>query len=388
LKDDLDDQLDQPFIDKINWAVDTGATVGQFRRHIAELMNVSDHNRIVFIARDGMRTGLIQGDAWEFRNIRDWLCTWLSIDVVREDGYVALEGLDRSYIFHPEPAHMSNTGLTFKQVKQCMVERLFKRVHRSGGNNIDIRWSSITCSSRGRKQDSSSRVEWGRTYKFSIPVDGAESIANIESWLLPKTKTCSVCSDDKSIADLPLQITEACSHDVNICKDCTRQWIHSSMESNTWDKLKCPECPSFMKFHDVKRNASREDFTRFDELVLRDAVKNIANFRWCLSPTCKSGQIHDATCPKFSCKACKARHCVDHDVPWHRGETCAEYDKRNRKRQKDEKASEDTIKKTTKNCPRCKKAVHKWTGCNHITCKSPPRGTATLRLHVSSSWLQ
>ena len=62
---------------------------------------------------------------------------------------------------------------------------------------------------------------------------------------------------------------------------------------------------------------------------------------------------------------------MHHNVPWHKHETCAEYDHRTRKAKKGEKASAKWIKETTKSCPKCERAVHKYTGCDHVTCQYP-----------------
>jgi hypothetical protein len=70
----------------------------------------------------------------------------------------------------------------------------------------------------------------------------------------------------------------------------------------------------------VDRNPS------YDQLSVRAALEAIPGFRWCLGKNCKSGQVHEeGSQPKFRCVACRATHCVVHGVPWHKGETCAEY---------------------------------------------------------------
>ena len=107
----------------------------------------------------------------------------------------------------------------------------------------------------------------------------------------------------------------------------------------------------------------------------------MGDFRWCLNPRCGAGQIHRAECPKVKCHACKASSCSRHDRPWHRGETCEAYDRRTRRQRKGDKASEKKVKEMTKSCPRCRKDVYKYSGCDHITCKSGPLRGDLARLH-------
>lgn len=362
-------RLDPDLVNEVIRHIDAGNTLGQLRSMLAKRMAIEDANRIVVTARDGLRQGMLQGDMWEVRQIKGWYCRRLAIDVCPVHAYVVVSGSGRRYIYHP-PHPFPQKGVDVRHVKEWIEAKLLKNVHRLDDSKLRVDRSQINISRDGRRLSNIRVVIWGGTYQFELPRDMDEAFAAEEEWLLPANETCNVCSDDKKVTQLPVRITTACEHKPSICKDCLTQWIHSSMETLTWDRLKCPECPQLLKFDDVRRHASREDFSRYDVLATRDAVKSIPNFRWCLSTSCESGQIHDPTCQRFKCTACKAKHCVQHEVPWHTKETCEEYDKRNRRRRKEEKASEETIKKTTKSCPECKKAVHKFTGCNHITCKS------------------
>lgn len=113
-------------------------------------------------------------------------------------------------------------------------------------------------------------------------------------------------------------------------------------------------------------------------LITKKVLNNIPNFHWCLSKGCESGQVHapsgksdNSSCPKtlFECHSCKGRQCILHDVKWHEGLTCREYEERNSSKVKQDKASEATVKEISKQCPRCKRNIIKFVGCNHMTCK-------------------
>ncbi|KAM7208084.1 hypothetical protein V8F20_001630 [Naviculisporaceae sp. PSN 640] len=370
-QDDTHGRLDSDFTEELIRDIGDGATVKQLRRKIAERWNIQDPNRIVLIAKGGFRPGSIKGDCWEVRRIKEkWLCRWIAIDVCPEKRYIVLKGLRREYVFHPDDRSPRN----MEYLKTMMVDKLFRNVRQYGKSHFPLSSGSddlarITLRKHdGRTVRDREPVVWGAEYTFDLSYPEERKFSDEETWLLAATETCMICLDRKKVSELPVQITSGCKHEPTTCKPCLEQWLQSSMESTTWDRLKCPECPELLKHADVQRYASISTFTRYDELATRAALKDMPNFRWCLSTTCKSGQIDDASCTKFKCKACKTSHCIHHNVPWHKGETCAEYDKRNKKRLKDEKASEETIKKTSKKCPECKKAVHKYEGCNHITC--------------------
>jgi len=110
-------------------------------------------------------------------------------------------------------------------------------------------------------------------------------------------------------------------------------------------------------------------------------VGAIGEFRWCTAANCNSGtygpnsseyfgltlillgQIHDeeGDDPIFICHSCEHAICIKHDVEWHEGETCEEYDWRtSEKGSKEEEvaASEAFIKNETRRCP-------------NSTCKAP-----------------
>jgi hypothetical protein len=145
---------------------------------------------------------------------------------------------------------------------------------------------------------------------------------------------------------------------------------------------------------------------RYDSLATKAALEAIPGFRWCIAKNCKSGQVHgngDAKV-KFCCVGCKKSHCIKHQVTWHKGETCAQYEYRyvttsfsasswfkhstvmeeyvegmadsndrtdSKIKKAEESASKKLLNKLAKKCPGCKRNVEKVSGCNHMTCKDP-----------------
>jgi len=58
-------------------------------------------------------------------------------------------------------------------------------------------------------------------------------------------------------------------------------------------------------------------------------------------------------------------------MPWHSGQTCADYDVEQKERTEQEGACEKLIAETTKKCPNpeCGHGIEKIGGCDHMTCK-------------------
>jgi len=122
---------------------------------------------------------------------------------------------------------------------------------------------------------------------------------------------------------------------------------------------------------------------------MRAFLSNDASFRYCLAEGCKSGQVHDSGAEGniFRCGACGFRVCTIHDMTFHEGETCTQYDERlvreereriekqeqedkdRKRRQEEEIASVAAVDKFARACPGCKRPIQKTSGCDHMTCE-------------------
>jgi E3 ubiquitin-protein ligase RNF144 len=75
---------------------------------------------------------------------------------------------------------------------------------------------------------------------------------------------------------------------------------------------------------------------------------------------------HFSLDPIVICGGCGAKSCYKHEVIWHEGQTCKDYDES--KKQPDF-ATNAYLSRTTKTCPMCTMHIEKNEGCNHMTCK-------------------
>jgi hypothetical protein len=108
----------------------------------------------------------------------------------------------------------------------------------------------------------------------------------------------------------------------------------------------------------------------------RDSLQNMEGYVKCLGPNCESGQVHGSghDQPIMTCAECRFRTCYTHMMPWHTGQTCAEYDSElnlDTERQEQEEASLRLVAEVSKTCPNidCGRAIQKDGGCDHMTCK-------------------
>jgi hypothetical protein len=168
---------------------------------------------------------------------------------------------------------------------------------------------------------------------------------------------CVVCSESLPLAHVPSLAT--CTHVPQTCPNCFATWIESELEKKGWQSIKCPgsDCRVILAHHEVQQYATRSVFEQYDLFVMRAALGNDPNFRWCRAPGCTSGQIHldgeDGNI--FRCVACGHKVCVVHNDTFHEGETCKEFDyrtsgRKERDQRKQEEASERAVKQLSKVC--------------------------------------
>lgn len=336
----------------------------------------------------------VEGNDWDTSHIASaWLVRRLGVCVSKRRHYFVVRGVRREYLYHPplsvgqQGLHGSRaaTSVRAHEIGDWLHSRIIGGQNRAlglqgKGNSFPRRSILLLRESHGRERNlhRADLVALGaNAVEFRVPLEVAEVHSAQDAWLLRPSEECAVCGDDKTIADMPLKITERCDHQrPRTCKDCLQRWIESSLVDTAWDRLRCPECPQLLSHADVRRGASKDVFARYDHLSLRAALGEMQHFRWCLAG-CGSGQIHvmQPRSPSSSCKpemlrchSCHARQCTVHDVPWHRGETCAAFDVRARQRLRDDRKTRETVSKMAKACPGCLRDVNKHSGCNHITC--------------------
>ncbi len=108
-----------------------------------------------------------------------------------------------------------------------------------------------------------------------------------------KTKECQVCCESLSRFSFR-EITANCDHGLFICKSCVDKHISTQLDNKGDIEIECPfnNCKEKLEYHDVKKQANKEVFERYDILSLRQTLRKMPEFRWCKNSGCGSGQIH------------------------------------------------------------------------------------------------
>ncbi|THW37758.1 hypothetical protein D6D21_08125 [Aureobasidium pullulans] len=109
------------------------------------------------------------------------------------------------------------------------------------------------------------------------------------------------------------------------------------------------QCAVLLGYEEVKNMTNAEDFSKYDEAAFRAALSADAEFRYCMSTTCKSRQCHPAGIdePTICCRECGHNHCVSCEANWHEGLTCAQYQDTLQRAQEDEESQQEVAKSST-----------------------------------------
>ncbi len=386
---------------------DNKMSVQQAQTRIANATGIDDVKRIVLVARNGfLRGSPLVGLDWQLKPLlENSLCTLLEAVLVPPDQYLVVEGgggitrgadgnrqtRRRTYVLPHIDGQSPVTDCAYvrSQIGEGIFQVMKKRLAGRFAAHAPTMMPESACSpeqtmalfgDNGQLLDENNQtLHWGSQVEFRLPDDSVEEVAGSETWLLLPTVTCMLCIETKAATEFPHCVTASClqgrqSHESDVCKACLADWIHTLLEEGRSASIKCSSCSSLLSHADVRLYANADDFARYDRLLAQAAItKHNADFFWCLAPGCGSGQIaadlKSDGCRRLECHACRASQCVFHNLPWHKGETCEQYDVRMASRLKQDAKSTEFIEGTSKQCPQCKSMVHKYRGCNHITCK-------------------
>lgn len=185
---------------------------------------------------------------------------------------------------------------------------------------------------------------------------------------------CIICADEPLLFPVKPP-TPVCQHEGGICLPCLQSHISTEISGKGGvDGVVCPapNCSEVMDYHEIKFWSDNSTFARYDRILMRRALGVEEDFVLCTRPGCDAGQIHSegVSAPIVTCYVCHHRTCFMHQIPWHDGYTCDEWDQREKTRIGSATTTE-YLTKFTKACPQCKKPIEKYDGCDSMLCKLP-----------------
>ncbi|KAK0120554.1 hypothetical protein ONS96_010757 [Cadophora gregata f. sp. sojae] len=176
-----------------------------------------------------------------------------------------------------------------------------------------------------------------------------------------------------NILVFPTSETQKCAHDFEVCRSCTAEHLRGALTSggpSACDSLSCPQCSRVLTYQEIHQLADTETVAKYEKFMLQTFLSQDPNFRWCLSPLCETGQLYQSPPrnPQTSCEECNFEMCFKHEMPWHEGLTCDEYDSIREHGDPSYGETQEWIRTNTKPCPGCQVGIQKGEACFHMTC--------------------
>ncbi|KAI9692736.1 MAG: hypothetical protein M1820_009408 [Bogoriella megaspora] len=215
-----------------------------------------------------------------------------------------------------------------------------------------------------------------------------------------KNYTCRICCEEVKASSFPRKgvVPESCvtclTGENRICKPCIESSLRAQFDERDIEKMGCPSCNNPWDYTSLSKFLPREVLLRIDKAIVNRVVAReslSSTWRWCPCKGCNYGQIQEITiymprdaewCNMVHCYGCRHSYCFHHQIPWHNGLTCTQYDYRQKHERakngiteedmekQDEEALKLMQKQETRICPYCGHGVQKTYGCDNMNCKS------------------
>ena len=176
------------------------------------------------------------------------------------------------------------------------------------------------------------------------------------------TETCLICFDDRPLS---MFYRASCGH--NYCKICLE--THYKIKTKDGDvlKLSCidPNCEREIEEDEILNflinKELRDKFIKFKKNKL---LMLNPNARFCCKPGCEGTMIGSKiTKRKLICPLCSTAICFNCNQPWHGLFVGCN-------KNVDIGYTKWALNKDVSKCPKCRMAIEKDEGCNHMTCSS------------------
>lgn len=188
-----------------------------------------------------------------------------------------------------------------------------------------------------------------------------EALDNLD--LDDMSKDCAVCYTE---AESPIQTT--CNH--TYCLDCFENLCTAATSDDKDCTIRCcgdgGKCSDIFTLNEIQENLSSDAFEGVLEASFVSYIRHRPEkFRYCPTADCSCIYSTTDTARCYKCPKCRIDTCTSCHNPF-KGKTCREHEEyasgvyEELERYKKEHGIKD--------CPKCKTAIEKTEGCNHMTC--------------------
>ncbi|RDI83868.1 hypothetical protein Vi05172_g6297 [Venturia inaequalis] len=188
------------------------------------------------------------------------------------------------------------------------------------------------------------------------------------------------CGSTLTPEERSTRISTSCQHEGKTCRVCLERYILVAAGA-PYSLIGCPSCMFVLQPEEVYAflQPGTEIYDSYARALFIRFLQNSPGYSECLH--CGQGHLYDHPCSdaKRRClnDQCQKYTCGVHNIPWHEGQSCQEYDAdTSREKDKhtiDNKLSMQRIQGESKACPGCHKMIFRqgddgYDGCEHMTC--------------------
>jgi hypothetical protein len=251
--------------------------------------------------------------------------------------------------------------------------------------------ASATCPKRKRESTGRSRPVKKAKKTREPPPSTAEcricaEVKHRDAFPKPTPNPKGFSGPPRNVLDIPSDCaSHLCVRKANksgpICKDCIGKSLAGSLSFKPADRLGCPDekCGlSWGATEYILKYLSTEDFSIYCGKLFNTFVATNKHMHFCVNPECALAGIVDTLVsgnrgfPHMECFECKTRQCANCKSPWHKDQTCQQYQLAHgeKARSKEEKDSlKQLVKDGARRCTHCAMAILKIDGCPNMYCK-------------------
>ncbi|QDS69686.1 hypothetical protein FKW77_009680 [Venturia effusa] len=139
-------------------------------------------------------------------------------------------------------------------------------------------------------------------------------------------KRCFSCGFDLPFSEFQPTLCE-CDPQRETCNICMEGTVDGQLKEGEVE-IPCDVCANPIPPEAVLGFLLEGELrNRYEEQLLLVALLKDPEYHECLNPQCNSGQLHPlGGHPRLRCCACQWYICTRHEIPWHDGFTCDEFD--------------------------------------------------------------
>ncbi|XP_056587316.1 E3 ubiquitin-protein ligase RNF14-like [Triplophysa dalaica] len=189
---------------------------------------------------------------------------------------------------------------------------------------------------------------------------------------------CGICFSEKLGSNCLL--FKECQH--VYCKACMKEYFEIQIRDGKVQCLDCPEpeCTSIANPSQVKFLVGKDEFVRYDSLLLQSSLDLMADVVYCPRTCCCTPVMVEPDVTMGICPSCRYAFCTLCKRTYHGLSICKtaelvrlvdECEEEDLEKECiDEALTENWLKENCKRCPSCGVQIQKVLGCNKMTCTS------------------